>query len=169
MNCIRISASPNVSAIGSAGSMDLATNRRRRSPANIRLKPSFNAIRAAQVSGAEYQSAPAIETGGHMKNSGTLYEVLGLSRGATAQDIKRAYRKMARQFHPDTAAYSQGKNISTEMFVQIHNAYAVLSKAEDRAQYDRQLEMQQRRTWNRGAYREPRGHVVRNWETDQCW
>ncbi|GLJ08240.1 hypothetical protein SUGI_0084680 [Cryptomeria japonica] len=169
MSCIRISVSPNASAIGSAGSMDLATIRRKGGPANIRWKPSFNVIRAAQVCGAEYQSAPAIEAGDHMKNAGTLYEVLGLSRGATAQDIKRAYRKMALQFHPDAAASSQGKNISTEMFLQIHSAYAVLSKAEDRAQYDRQLEMQQRRTWNRGAYQEPRGHVVRNWETDQCW
>ncbi|TJX41540.1 J domain-containing protein, partial [Soehngenia saccharolytica] len=169
MSSIRISAfPPNASAIASTGSMDLGASGHK-CAANGRFKPSFTVSRASRVSAAEYQSAPAIEAGGHMRNAGTLYEVLGLSRGATSQEIKTAYRKMARQFHPDTAVSSKGKIFTTEMFLQIHSAYAVLSRAEDRAQYDRQLEMQQRRMWNRGAYREPHGHVVRNWETDQCW
>ncbi|KAH9312785.1 hypothetical protein KI387_027820, partial [Taxus chinensis] len=89
----------------------------------------------------------------------TLYEVLGLSGGASKQDIKKAYRNLARQFHPDTAASSEEKSINTEIFMQIQNAYAILSEREDRAQYDRRLVMQQKQRWNRGAYREPYGHV----------
>ncbi|KAH9312783.1 hypothetical protein KI387_027818, partial [Taxus chinensis] len=146
-----------------AGPMDLQGTSRR-GTANIRNIPSFKVIRAVMVSGAESQAAtPAI---GHMKKSMSLYEVLGISGGASTQDIKAAYRKLARRFHPDTASSCEEKSISTQMFLQIQSAYSVLSSQEERAQYDRQLVMQQSQRWNRGPYR---GHAGRNWETDQCW
>lgn len=61
------------------------------------------------------------------------YEVLGLSREASADDIKKAYRKLARELHPDVndAADAQQK------FSEVQEAYAVLSDDAKRAQYDR--------------------------------
>jgi len=157
MGCVRFSISPVGLAI--PGSVNLQSVRRKgRANVRNRCRPGLSVIRAVQVSGA-----PAIGADGHMEKWSTLYDVLGVRREASVQDIKSAYRKLARQFHPDTA---RGKSNSTEMFLQIHNAYATLSKPEDRAQYDRQLGFQQIRSRRN---REPSFHVVRNWETDQCW
>ena len=61
------------------------------------------------------------------------YEVLGLPRTATSDDIKAAFRKLARQYHPDV---SQEPN-AEERFKEINEAYAVLSEPEKRAAYDR--------------------------------
>uniref|UniRef100_A0A0C9RYK9 TSA: Wollemia nobilis Ref_Wollemi_Transcript_3629_826 transcribed RNA sequence n=1 Tax=Wollemia nobilis TaxID=56998 RepID=A0A0C9RYK9_9CONI len=171
MDCIRFSISPG------AGHMGLQSTSRcgatLGSTRGVRFITSLSVVRAVQVSGVESRAVPAAEGGGHMKKPGSLYEVLGVSRGATAQDVKRAYRKLARQFHPDTAASPEAKSLRSEMFMQIQNAYAVLSKPEDRAQYDRKLVMQQSQRWSRvpspRSYGIPSGHVGRNWETDQCW
>jgi len=61
------------------------------------------------------------------------YEVLGVPRSASAEDIKGAFRKLARQYHPDV---SQEDN-SEERFKEINEAYAVLSEPDKRAAYDR--------------------------------
>jgi len=61
------------------------------------------------------------------------YEVLGLPRDASPDDIKSAFRKLARQYHPDV---SQEPN-AEERFKEINEAYAVLSEPEKRAAYDR--------------------------------
>ncbi|MCL5057081.1 MAG: molecular chaperone DnaJ [Actinobacteria bacterium] len=63
------------------------------------------------------------------------YEVLGVSREASADDIKKAYRKLARQYHPD--ANPDNKKYSEEKFKEIAEAYEVLSDPEKRAGYDR--------------------------------
>ena len=63
-----------------------------------------------------------------------LYEVLGVSRAANADDIKRAYRKLARKHHPDVAA---DKSDAEHRFKEINQAYEVLSDVQKRAQYDR--------------------------------
>lgn len=61
------------------------------------------------------------------------YEVLGIARDASADDVRRAYRKLARQYHPDV-----NKNSDAESrFKEINEAYEVLSNAEKRATYDR--------------------------------
>ena len=60
------------------------------------------------------------------------YQTLGLARGATAEDIKRAYRKLARQYHPDV---SKEKDAEKKMQA-VNEAYAVLSDPEKRAAYD---------------------------------
>jgi curved DNA-binding protein len=61
------------------------------------------------------------------------YETLGVSRTATADDIKQAYRKLARKYHPDV---NPGDTTAEEKFKDIGEAYAVLSDPEKRQRYD---------------------------------
>jgi len=61
------------------------------------------------------------------------YEVLGVSKNASPDDIKRAYRKLARQYHPDVNKEDPG---AAEKFKEISEAYDVLSDTDKRARYD---------------------------------
>ncbi len=62
------------------------------------------------------------------------YEVLGVSKSASADEIKKAYRKVAMQFHPDR---NPGDKAAEEKFKEAAEAYEVLSDADKKAQYDR--------------------------------
>jgi curved DNA-binding protein len=62
------------------------------------------------------------------------YDVLGVDRGASDADIKKAYRKLARQYHPDI---NPGNKVAEAKFKEINEAYEVLSDAEKRQKYDR--------------------------------
>lgn len=64
----------------------------------------------------------------------SYYDVLGLSRKASEKDVKQAYRKLAREHHPDV---NHGDKASEEKFKQINEAYGVLSDPEKRRKYDR--------------------------------
>lgn len=64
------------------------------------------------------------------------YQVLGINKNATEQEIKTAYRKLARKYHPDVNAGSK-KADAEEKFKEINEAYEVLSDPEKRAKYDR--------------------------------
>lgn len=66
------------------------------------------------------------------KRKRDYYVVLGVSRDATETEIKRAFRELARKYHPDVNATDEG-----ERFREINEAYAVLSNRETRARYDR--------------------------------
>jgi len=61
------------------------------------------------------------------------YEVLGVKREASDDEIKKAYRKLARKFHPDL---NPGDKAAEEQFKQVQAAYDVLANAEDRKLYD---------------------------------
>ncbi len=61
------------------------------------------------------------------------YEVLGVARDASADDLKKAYRKLAMQYHPDK---NPGDKTAEEKFKEISEAYEVLSDAQKRARYD---------------------------------
>lgn len=62
------------------------------------------------------------------------YEVLGVARDAAEEDLKRAYRKLAMQFHPDR---NQGDKLAEARFKEVNEAYDVLKDPEKRAAYDR--------------------------------
>jgi curved DNA-binding protein len=61
------------------------------------------------------------------------YKILGLNKSASADEIKKAYRKLAMQYHPDR---NKGDKAAESKFKEISEAYAVLSDAEKRKQYD---------------------------------
>ena len=61
------------------------------------------------------------------------YEVLGLSKGATDEEIKKAYRKMAKQYHPDLNPRDKAAEAK---FKEVNDAYEVLSDSEKKSRYD---------------------------------
>ncbi|GAA4337053.1 molecular chaperone DnaJ [Flaviaesturariibacter amylovorans] len=69
-----------------------------------------------------------------MSSKRDYYEILGVAKGASADDIKKAYRKVAMQFHPDR---NPGDKAAEEKFKEAAEAYEVLSDQDKRAQYDR--------------------------------
>jgi curved DNA-binding protein len=78
------------------------------------------------------------------------YEVLGVPRSASNDDIKKAFRKLARQYHPDVAKTKKG---AEEKFKEINEAYEVLSDPEKRKKYD-----ELGPNWKQGAeFRPPPG------------
>ncbi|XP_071679380.1 chaperone protein dnaJ 11, chloroplastic-like [Lolium perenne] len=112
----------------------------------------------ARCAAAVASAAPA--------GSCTLYEVLGLRAGASGGEIKAAYRRLARELHPDVAGAA-----GDDDFIRLHDAYATLSDTDARARYDRDVVAQ--------AYAQPPasrppphsvwGRPRRTWESDQCW
>ncbi len=76
-----------------------------------------------------------------MQNFRNYYEILGVPRDATVEEIKKVYRRLARQYHPDL---NPGNKDAEEKFKDVGEAYEVLSDVSKRAQYD-----QFSRYWNK--------------------
>ncbi len=69
-----------------------------------------------------------------MSTKRDFYEILGVSKSASAEEIKKAYRKVAMQFHPDR---NPGNKEAEEKFKEAAEAYEILSDADKKSQYDR--------------------------------
>ncbi|MFM7603580.1 MAG: molecular chaperone DnaJ, partial [Prosthecobacter sp.] len=69
-----------------------------------------------------------------MADKRDYYEVLGVSRDTTPDDLKKAYRKLAVKYHPDK---NPGDKVAEEKFKEVSEAYDVLNDADKRAAYDR--------------------------------
>lgn len=68
-----------------------------------------------------------------MNNLRNYYEILGVSRNASSDEIKRAFRRLARRYHPDV---NPGDKVAEEKFKDLNEAYEILSDDSRRAQYD---------------------------------
>ena len=72
-----------------------------------------------------------------MADKKNYYEILGVDKNATPEQIKAAYRKLAMKYHPDR---NQGDEAAAEKFKEINEAHEVLSDQQKRAAYDYELE-----------------------------
>ncbi len=81
-----------------------------------------------------------------MRNFRNYYDILDVPKGATSDDIKRSYRRLARQYHPDL---NPGDKTAEDRFKDIGEAYDVLSDVTKRAQYD-----QFGQYWNQQGFQE---------------
>ncbi|KAG5232795.1 J domain-containing protein [Salix suchowensis] len=92
------------------------------------------------------------------------YAVLGLDRTATSADIKKAYRLLARKYHPDVSKHSQ----DGELFKSIRHAYEILSDEVTRTHYDRLLRFQEDpgRSYSKKQYYTPE---VESWARIYKW
>ena len=80
-----------------------------------------------------------------MQNFRDYYEILGISKEATAEEIKRAYRALARKYHPDL---NPGDKSAEEKFKMLGEAYDVLSDVDKRSQYE-----EYSRYWNQKGFK----------------
>ena len=116
----------------------------------------------------------------HIATPASLYDVLGIQMDATCQEIKAAYRRLARVSHPDVVGHGE-KDTSANEFIKIHTAYATLLDPEKRADYDRTLFRRRRPVSSPFAMSASAaetgsssasvfsGRSCLRWETDQCW
>ncbi|XVE93821.1 hypothetical protein REPUB_Repub01dG0227700 [Reevesia pubescens] len=117
-----------------------------------------------------------------MASTTSLYEVLGIPMTANENEIKAAYRRLARTCHPDVVSINQ-KEMSANQFIKIQAAYSTLSDPDKRADYDKDLYSRNRpfhssvltsatmaaAAASSSGFSCYSSRTRRNWETDQCW
>ncbi|KAI9165431.1 hypothetical protein LWI28_014068 [Acer negundo] len=142
-------------------------------PPRVRLHPSLATATITAASSRtqteERRSTSTFLRPDHLMAScastNTLYQILGIPVGATGQEIKTAYRRLARTCHPDVATYDC-KDRSANEFIKIHAAYCTLSDPDKRVVYDQKLFRRNRPLTSASGFS---GYSGRSWETDQCW
>jgi curved DNA-binding protein len=92
-----------------------------------------------------------------MQNFRNYYQILGVPRDASADEIKKAYRRLARQLHPDV---NPGDKSAEDRFKDINEAYDILSDIDKRAQYD-----QFSKFWKQKGFQGKQGVRLPNFKT----
>ncbi|KAK4860575.1 hypothetical protein QYF36_026474 [Acer negundo] len=153
-------------------------------PISVNFRPLRVSAAAAtcESSTAERTRRSTYNMPRHISSPASLYEVLGIQMGATCQEIKAAYRRLARVLHPDVAAATRQNDDNTAFeFMKVHEAYETLSDPEKREVYDLSLFRQRRPVSSPFAMSSSAaaassssssgfsGYTRRSWETDQCW
>lgn len=131
-------------------------------------KPSSNISNRRRISIRAVTAA--VET---RRPATSLYEVLRLNPGASAMEIKSAYRSLAKVYHPDAAA-RRLQECKDGDFIEIRNAYETLSDPSSRQIYDLSLMVHggRNRRFTAAPVMQKRNsgfYTNRRWETDQCW
>jgi curved DNA-binding protein len=94
-----------------------------------------------------------------MQDFRNYYELLGVTRDASPEDIKKSFRRLARQYHPDL---NPGDKVAEEKFKDISEAYDILSDVSKRAQYD-----QFTKSWRKKRGGQADGFWGNNWNSDR--
>ncbi|KAK8653081.1 hypothetical protein V6N13_127096 [Hibiscus sabdariffa] len=149
-------------------SLSISTSLSVSSISRVRVRPPHASATCANTYTSQQQKG---STSGYLSRPGmaactSLYEVLGIPVGASNQEIKAAYRRLARVCHPDVASIDR-KDSSAEDFMKIHAAYSTLSDPEKRAVYDSKVFRRGQRPLTSDSRFS--GYRGRSWETDQCW
>uniref|UniRef100_A0A0E0CXX4 J domain-containing protein n=1 Tax=Oryza meridionalis TaxID=40149 RepID=A0A0E0CXX4_9ORYZ len=120
---------------------------------------------------ASFSPSASVVAPDHVAAAASFYDVLGLHAGASAREIKDAYRRLARAVHPDASPHPAAA--SSDDFIRVHAAYSTLSDPDKRADYDRRLLLlaagRRRATPSLGRSPTFPARRRRTWETDQCW
>ncbi|MBN1900833.1 DnaJ domain-containing protein [Candidatus Sumerlaeota bacterium] len=74
----------------------------------------------------------------------TYYEILGIEAGATEKEVKQAYRKLARELHPDKAKDVKERQEKEKIFADISKAYNLLKDRDKREEYDQKLKVEEK-------------------------
>lgn len=135
----------------------------RTASSRVRFRP-IHAFATAPHTATEKETSSYLRPRG-MASCSSLYDTLGIPTGASCEEIKAAYRRLARICHPDVATFDR-KDSSADEFMKVHAAYSTLSDPAKRADYDRKILRRYRPLTTASRYS---GYSGRNWETDQCW
>ncbi|CAI0382646.1 unnamed protein product [Linum tenue] len=163
------SASAFLSAPSSSSSLIAPTLETRRFHSSQPSRIGFKPLRVSASCASTAERGTSTSTAGS-RRLGSFYEVLGIQMGASCQEIKSAYRKLARVLHPDVA----GEESAASEFIELHKAYETLSDPAKRADYDRSLfrlgrSMSYAFVMSAASGSGSPGYTSRRWETDQCW
>ena len=109
----------------------------------------YNANYATKDSGGELKAVPEWLSSTLTMADRDFYKILGVSRGASPEEIKKAYRSLAKELHPDR---NPDNPQAEERFKEVSNAYAVLSDEEKRKLYDQFGEVGLREGFDPAAY-----------------
>lgn len=147
------------------------------SPAKSKLEPcnnfiSFNTHLRKQGSSGSYksQTKATINMYAPAQTTQSFYELLGISDSGTLSQIKKAYKQLARKYHPDVSPVDRAEEF-TQRFILVQEAYETLSDPQTRALYDRDLSKglhlafsaRERVDCNRGS--EEKGDWKNRWQT----
>ncbi|KAG0455263.1 hypothetical protein HPP92_024555 [Vanilla planifolia] len=99
-------------------------------PASARRRRLPAALRAAAGDGGAIKEMAT--------TTGSFYELLGIPESGSSEDVKKAYKQLARKYHPDVSPPDRMEEY-TRRFIEVHEAYETLSDPCTRALYDRHL------------------------------